>query len=171
MIATISSEAKWKDSWKKTYGGFPGWKIDCPLELDGKTYIVDAMSHDGSIREFVGPLSTEDSSKHATLKKSGIPSMFISYGDAFVSEARRQNRDGGFRDFIRTIPYSIHEKLGFKVHFQGQIWKLWKSNVWYPEEGEGFKDLLEAFSAASGTPSMESTLRKCKSILENEALT
>ena len=119
MIATTSGEAKWKDSWKKTYGGFPGWKIDCPLEPDGKTYIVDAMSHDGRIREFAGSLSTEDSCKYATLKKSGFSIMFISCGDAFVSETRRQNRDGGFRDFIRTIPYSIHERLDFKVHFEG----------------------------------------------------
>jgi len=170
MMTVTSDEAKWKDSWKKTYGGFPGWKTDCPLVLDGRMYIVDAMSRDGRIREFAGSLSPEDSSKHSALKKSGFSIMFISCGDAFVSEARRRNRDGGFWNFIRTIPYSIHERLGFKVHFEGQVWKLWKRNIWYPEPGEGFKDLLEAFSAASGIPSREATLRKCGAILEDEEL-
>lgn len=146
MIAIQCDRLKWHGAWKETYHGFNGWKTGCPVELAGRTCIVDALSYDGSIRGFVHSLANEDNAKHAFLKDNGANIMLISYGDVFASERRHKNRGGGYYDFLNTMSYCLHERLGAKVHFEGQIWSLWKKNIWYPEEGNGWRDLLNAFS-------------------------
>ena len=147
-------ETCWHLLWKNAYLGFPGWEVERPLTLDGRRYRIDAMNpRTGRIREFVHSLSPGYAAKHRALRSAGLDVMWISDGGAFASGRRRwSSRSGGIVGLIKPTPYLIHDDLGFKVHFGGRLWRLWRDNVWFPMSGDGVEAILGRFEDEQRRP-------------------
>src|SRR5262249_39193236 len=83
-------ETGWHLRWKAAYLTFPGWDIEVPVVVAGRSFRADAMNPGtGRVREFVHSLSDAYVAKHLALKAAGLDVVWRFDGEAFVRARRR----------------------------------------------------------------------------------
>jgi hypothetical protein len=143
-------ETEWHLRWKLAYLHLPGWEVEYPVEVGGRSYRLDAVNMaTGRVREFVHSLSDDYAPNHAALVASGREVLWLFDGDAFASARREGCRGGGLRRLLRPKAADLLGQIGPSLaHLDGGLWRHWRHNVWYPLEGSAAVRLLENFRLA-----------------------
>ena len=143
-------ETNWHLRWKSAYNEFENWNIEVPIG-SLNSYRIDAMNtQTGRIREFVHSLSAKYKNKHAELKNSGFDVLWIIDGNEFVSLRSCEINGVGIRKMLKPSALEFAESVDFNaiVHYENQLYKHWKNNIWYPIETMRAKELLYRFRNA-----------------------
>lgn len=143
-------ETTWHLTWKAAYQSLPGWEIEAPVQVGDKTFRADAMNRPtGRIREFVHSLSPHYAEKHLALKAAGLDVGWILDGHEFTSLRAKWCRGGGMKRLLKPRAYELHRSINVLVHYHGQLWHEWRSDVWFPRTGERAIEVLRRFNAAA----------------------
>ncbi|MDM8006091.1 MAG: competence protein CoiA family protein [Phycisphaerae bacterium] len=139
-------ESEWHLRMKATYLEFAGWEIEVPIHVSGRLYRLDARSRiTRNIREFVHSLSPHYRDKHLDLKRAGLPVQWIFDGNEFASRRARPCRGGGIRRLLKPRAYGICHFVKGRVHYRGQLWREWHSNIWFPCTNESAAEIVRRF--------------------------
>jgi hypothetical protein len=146
-------ETHWHAAWKSVYHQFPGWRIEVPLDLNGRRYRVDAANLARSqVREFVHSLSESYVDKHLALRRTGLEVLWIYDGEVFAADRSRYIRGGGIKHLLKPKARWLHAQVGGLVHFEGELWKEWKYDCWYPLRSERTARLVWEFEKLVASP-------------------
>lgn len=147
-------ESEWHLRWKAAQLGFAGWTVEHKVIINGKRYILDAYHEEsGRVREFVHSLSPYYVDKHLALANAGMKVTWIYDGGEFASERRRGVSKGGVKKLLKPRASEIHGVTGGYVHLLGgekyppRLMKLWRGDVWYPNEVPGALQILALFDS------------------------
>jgi hypothetical protein len=141
-------ETAWHLAWKSAYDRLAGWTVE--QHIDG--FRADAANlHTRSLREFIHCLSPYYAIKHRLFAALDFDVRWIFDGDAFGSQRLRTLSRGGVSRLLTPRAYALHVELNRRcwVHRDGQLWKEWRDNVWYPRTDDAAARLLAAFDSAS----------------------
>lgn len=130
-----TTETQWHLLWKAVYQDFPKWEIEVSLTIDGMKFRLDAANISAlKAREFVHSLSDSYVVKHLALRRSGLDVLWIFDGDEFAAARRKRIRRGGIKHLLKPKARWLHSRVGGLVHFDGRLWREWRSDCWYPAE-------------------------------------
>ena len=141
--------SEWHCSWLLTYDRM-GWEVEKRVEVGGHRYVLDAEKN-GSVVEFVHSLSASYQNKHRELLYQFPDVRWLMDGDAFVSETCRpcNGRTAiGYRRFLKPTAYDWVTSMPagvVAVHYEGELWRLWRDNVWYPADSDDYRKQLQNF--------------------------
>jgi len=143
-------ETDWHLKWKLAYLQLPGWEIEQPVEIAGKTYRLDATNMStGRVREFVHSLSPSYAGKHRALAGSGYDILWLFDGQEFGSARWEICRGGGLRRLLKPRAADLLDEVGSALaHFHDRLWRHWRHNVWYPLDSPVSARLLAAYARA-----------------------
>ena len=142
-------ETKWHLKWKQVYQTFENWEIEWPLKFDtGNAYRMDASNpKTGECREFIHSLSPSYIQKHNAISDvCGLNIMWIWDGNEFGSAFAAIRSDKGICNMLKPKADALHNKIGGLVHYNNNLYKHWKWNIWYPQTGDRIETLLKAFN-------------------------
>jgi hypothetical protein len=146
-------ESEWHLRMKLAYMTFEGWEIEVPIKMNGKKYLVDAVSKKTKqAREFVHTLNDQLWEKHETLKaKRPNNVMWIYDGEMFASAFRKRRTDVKgdtyYRKLLKPKATKMYNITGGLVHFDGVLYRKTDFNCWYPQTGHASKEILKRFDS------------------------
>ena len=122
----------WHLAMKNAYLGLPDWQVECPMERYGKTLWVDAVNWRlQKAREFVSALSKYTEIKRYELGElSGWHTFWVLDGAALVRARALPCKGGGLHKFLPPDVAAAYN-VNAVTHYQGDLWREWKNNVWY----------------------------------------
>jgi competence CoiA-like predicted nuclease len=136
-------ETAWHLKMKSAYLQFKNWEVEYPLSIAGNCYRIDAINpNTGAVREFVHSLSPHYLDKHLTLKRHGYNVLWVFDGQAFASLRGRRCRSGAIKNLLKPKANALHDEIGGIVHYENELWRHWKNDVWFKLEGERSKSIL-----------------------------
>jgi hypothetical protein len=137
-------ESAWHLAMKFAYMTFPGWEIEVPVTANYRKYRIDAMNiSTGSAREFIHSLSPHYSQKHIDLKLQNLNVLWIFDGKVFGSKRIRRVSRGGVKHLLTPRAMDLQYRIKALVHNEGQLWREWQENVWFPCEGHAAQEILK----------------------------
>ena len=141
-------ESHWHLVAKVAQSRLPNWIIEHPISTPAKKYRVDAYNTKHKhIREFVHTVTPYYYTKHLVLREHQHSHINWVYdGEQFVSK-RAIPAKGGWADFIVPRAWDLFDKIGGLVHYEEQLWKHWKKNIWFPFEHDDAEAFLANFNA------------------------
>jgi len=162
-------ETLWHICWKMVYMEMPGWEIEYPIEIDGKSYRLDAYNPaTKQAREFVHSLSKDYQNKHFDMLDSDYSPLWIWDGDAFRSAYLKWERsatDLFFRYGLKRAALAMFKDLDSYLHFNGFWWRHWQNNTWFTIESAETKSLCSSFSSIRRRYAEKRVLQKARGYL------
>ncbi len=161
------SESEWHLGWKAAYESLPGWIVEAPLQIGGRTFRADAMNpRTGAVREFVHSLSPAYIEKHRALAAAGLDVLWIFDGVAFGSRRVFRVRGGEGRARLLTPrAAALHSEIGGLVHHGGRLWRHWRDGIWFPCNGPAAQHMLRAYQSATAIPQVRAFLERRREAL------
>jgi len=127
-------ETPWHITWKLVYLSMPGWEIEYPIEIEGKSYRLDAYNPKTlEAKEFVHCISDSYYKKHWDLLESDHKPEWIWDGNQFRSKYLKWHNHGPqfwFEYGIKPAPLKCYSELGGYLHFNGFFWEMEDDNKW-----------------------------------------
>ena len=142
-------ESHWHLVAKIAQSRLPGWIIEHPIQTTKKKYRVDAYNtRHRRIREFVHTVTPYYYQKHLVLRAERYSHVNWVYdGEQYVSLRATDVAKGGIKKFLVPRAWELFEKIGGLVHYDNQLWKHWKDNIWYPFTDPDATRFLASYAA------------------------
>lgn len=140
-------ESEWHLAWKARYMAAPGWEVEVPVLVGGRSFRLDAFCwKKWWAVELVHTLSPYYEAKHLALDCSGYTVLWIIDGNHLRSaRATPAIGRGGFDRLLRPAAADLVDRIvrtgagRVLVDLAGRLYSRWlDSSTWYPWGGGFF---------------------------------